>query len=348
MNKKLNLGVSLILAFSMILGFTGPVFAQTPTPPASSTDTTQKPGLWQSLAQALQMTLADLQAALKEGKTIAQLAAEKGLDPVSLVTTLTARLNQRLQQAVSDGKMTQDEADQKLKTLQSSLNSWFTTGTLPAELKALNNLRQADKVLADALGMSVKDLNTAIKGGKTIAQLAQEKGVSLDSLVTAVTSKRAQALQKAVQDGKLTQDQADKALSTLKTGVTQWFNTGKRPDILQDKKQVRQTVDDVAKQLGMTADELKAALKSGKTLAQLAQEKGVSLDSLVTTLDAQRTAKIQQDVQSGKITQDQANQMLEKLKQNLTKRLENGKGAKNKAPRNQTQATPQADPGPGI
>jgi len=446
MNKKIHFAISLIVAFLLVLGVTGPVFAQTPTPPAGGTDTTQTPGLWESLAQALQMGVTDLKVALKHGTTITQLATQKGVDLNSLMSTLTAKISQRLQQAVSGGKMTQAQADQKLNTVQSDLNSWFTTGTIPADLKELNALRQANKAIADALGMSVKDLNAAIKSGKTIAQLAQEKGVSLDTLTSAVTAKRAQALQKNVQDGKMTQAQADaaltafksgvtqwfqtgkvpeswkvartikqdseviaqelgmtpqelaaavksgktiaqlaqekgvsldtltsavtakraqtlqkdvqdgkmtqaqadKALSTLKGNITQWFNTGKLPSGLTPKQQLNQITDDVAQRLGMTADELKQALKDGKTIAQLAQEKGISLDSLTKALSAQRTAKIQQALKDGKITQDQASKMLDNLKKNLTNRLEKGRGGKNVVPQNTPQSTPQPDPAAGA
>jgi uncharacterized protein YidB (DUF937 family) len=186
--------------------------------------------------------------------------------------------------------------------------------------------------------MSVKDLNAAIKSGKTVAQLAQEKGISLDKIVADVTNKRSQQLQKAVQDGKLTQAQADKALSSLKDNITQFFNTGKRPNAGKVKDQLQKDAAALAQQLGMTQDELKQAIQSGKTIAQIAQEKGVSLDSLVNTLSAARSDKIQQALKSGKITQDQANKLLDNFKKNLTNRLENGRLHKKPVP----QTTPQS------
>ena len=325
MNKKLNFGLSIFVALFLVFGAATPVFAQAPTPAAGGTNTTQNPGWFESIAQALQMGITDLQTALKQGRTIAQLALEKGVNLNSLVTTLTARLSSRLQQAVSNGKLTQGQADQKLNTLQSDLNNWFTTGTMPAGIKMLGALRQADKTIADALGMTVNDFNAALKSGKTVAQLAQEKGVSLDTLVNAVTAKRTQQLQKAVQDVKLTQEQADKALNALKTGVTQWFQTGKMPPTWKLAKTLQNDRNILAKDLGMTPQELDNALKSGQTITQLAQEKGVSLDKLVGDIAAQRAQQLQKAVQAGKITQDQANQNLENFKKNLTNRLQNGR-----------------------
>jgi hypothetical protein len=40
---------------------------------------------------------------------------------------------------------------------------------------------------AQVLGMSVEDLRTALQGGASLADLAQQKGVSRDSLLSAVT-----------------------------------------------------------------------------------------------------------------------------------------------------------------
>ena len=43
----------------------------------------------------------------------------------------------------------------------------------------------------------------------------------------------------------------------------------------------------VAKALGLTTEELQAQIKAGKTVPQIAQEKGINLDTLRTTMMAQ-------------------------------------------------------------
>jgi hypothetical protein len=87
----------------------------------------------------------------------------------------------------------------------------------------------------------------------------------------------------------------------------------------------------VAEQLDMTTAELTTELQSGKTIADLAQEKNVSLDTVVDTLIASQTERIQL---SGKLTQEQADTMIEAMKANLTARLS-------------TAGTPGACPGFG-
>ena len=79
----------------------------------------------------------------------------------------------------------------------------------------------------------------------------------------------------------------------------------------------------LAEELGMTLDELSAALAEGKTVAEVAAEQGVSLDDLVATLVTQRAEVLSQAVAEGDLTQEQADGMLEEMTEHLTWRLEN-------------------------
>jgi hypothetical protein len=63
--------------------------------------------------------------------------------------------------------------------------------------------------IATALGMSSDELFTAMRSGKTVAQLAQEKGVELEAVVKAALEAHDKALDAQVQAGRLSQEQAD-------------------------------------------------------------------------------------------------------------------------------------------
>jgi len=82
----------------------------------------------------------------------------------------------------------------------------------PAELEAV----------AGALSMTVDELTTQLWGGKTIADLAEEKGIDLADLqATVQAAKEAEmrtAIEQAVQDGTITQDHADWLLEGLDKG----------------------------------------------------------------------------------------------------------------------------------
>ncbi len=82
-------------------------------------------------------------------------------------------------------------------------------------------------------------------------------------------------LDAAVKAGRLTQAQAD--------GMLQRYKNGPQPPAGRAAHR-SERIAPVAKALGMTAEEVFSALKSGKTLAKLAQEKGVSRAKLLAAI----------------------------------------------------------------
>lgn len=72
-----------------------------------------------------------------------------------------------------------------------------------------------------------------------------------------------------------------------------------------------------AKALGMTTADLSSALQSGKTLEQLASEKGVDLQTVKDAINAAHReevrSRIQQGLSNGTISQEKANWLLEGL-----------------------------------
>ncbi len=75
---------------------------------------------------------------------------------------------------------------------------------------------------AQALGMTTDELTTALKGGKTLEQIAQEKGVAFADVQAAMQKARntemRDRIQQALKDGTITQDHADWLLEGLDKG----------------------------------------------------------------------------------------------------------------------------------
>jgi len=327
MIKKLSLLLSMtVMTLAIALGMANPVFAQATNPAVTNPVYQNEDDAWfLSVADALQMTVPDLKTALSSGQTVEQLAQLKNVSLDTVVTAVTAARAAQLQIAVQAGKLTQDQANQLLAGLKTGYTFWFSTGRPPEAWKERDLAEDSLALLASQLSMTPHDLHEALRSGETIAQLAQEKGVSVDSLVTQVTAIRSAQLQKEVAAGKLTQDQANQILSNLQNGFTYWFNNGKPPADWHDRAIADDHIEELASQLGITPGQLQDDLKSGETIAQLAQEKGLSVDSLVADLTAKRAAQIQQEVTDGKLTQDQANNLLNGLKNGYTQWFNSGK-----------------------
>src|SRR3989304_1629510 len=63
--------------------------------------------------------------------------------------------------------------------------------------------------IAEALGLTLDELNAELAAGKTPFVIAQEKGIDFAKVQEAMQAAPAEALKQAVEDGKLTQEQAD-------------------------------------------------------------------------------------------------------------------------------------------
>ena len=62
---------------------------------------------------------------------------------------------------------------------------------------------------ADALGMSVEELEAAREEGTKLDELAEEAGVEVDAVKEAVEAARAEAIEDALADGTITEEQAE-------------------------------------------------------------------------------------------------------------------------------------------
>ena len=77
-------------------------------------------------------------------------------------------------------------------------------------------------------------------------------------------------------------------------------------------------LDAAAAFLGLTETQLEEALRSGKSLAQIAKEKGKSADDLVDALVAATTKRLDQAVADGRMTKAQRDMVVADLKERTT------------------------------
>lgn len=69
----------------------------------------------------------------------------------------------------------------------------------------------------------------------------------------------------------------------------------------------------LAEQMGLTSEELTAQVNSGKTLAQIAEERGVAIKDLAATMEKSMKAGLEQAVKDNQLTQEQADLMLKHM-----------------------------------
>jgi hypothetical protein len=151
-------------------------------------------------------------------------------------------------------------------------------------------------------------------------------GVSVEEFNTAVEQARNQTLDEAVTEGWLTQDQADRMRERMELapGAEPWgmgMGKGFRGHGRPMHGWGTSFFSVAAEQLGMSQSDLMAALREGKTIADVAAEQGVDAQSLVDAYLAQLTEKLNEAVEEGRLTQKQADWMLEQAEGQATEQL---------------------------
>ena len=128
------------------------------------------------------------------------------------------RITEALKGLVTDGTLTQAQSDKVASTLADQLPKGGFGG------RHGGGIGHVETAAAKALGISEADLRTEQQAGKSIADVAKDKGVDLATVTTAVTDAAKTQIAQNVTDGKITQAQADTLTANLDAKITEEIN----------------------------------------------------------------------------------------------------------------------------
>lgn len=74
--------------------------------------------------------------------------------------------------------------------------------------------------VAEALGLEVNDLFTALHNGQTLTEVAEAQGVELDTVYNAMLTEAEEHMSALVEAGTITQEQADEHLTWMRDNIT--------------------------------------------------------------------------------------------------------------------------------
>lgn len=182
-----------------------------------------------------------------------------------------------IEQAVEQGLVTREQADEMLVWGSKSLGRMKGLGGFGGHGGAPNVQNKIDEnaLLAKALGITTEEL-----------QAAREQANQA-------------ALEQAVAEGLITQEQADEMAARKQTAEALQSYLGR--DVL------------LAKALGMTVEELQAAYDDGKSLSDLLSERGLDAVTVRENMQAAHETALAQAVEDGVITQEQADEMSDRM-----------------------------------
>lgn len=179
---------------------------------------------------AVAATKAD-EAKERENAVLNTAAKELDVSPQQLRDALKAGQSAQLEQAVKDGKLTQQQADAiKRQMERSELVLGGPRGMHgpggPGGPGHRGGGREMFADVAKALGLSESELHEQLHDGKTIAQIAKAQNKDRDDVKAAAKKAATTRLDQAVKDGEITKAQRDDMLEHLDEHLD---NLGERP-----------------------------------------------------------------------------------------------------------------------
>jgi hypothetical protein len=182
-------------------------------------------------------------------------------------------------------------------------------------------------VLAGASAIATA-AGTASSPTSFMQSLAKHLGVSTDKLQDAANAAAIDQIDAALADGKITKEQADAAKERIQSGDAPLLFFGPRfrdggPGLPFDRgpgfgfgfgfHHFGELGEAAANYLGLTEAQLHEQLRAGKSLAQIAKDKGKSADGLKKALHDAVKEDLDAAVKAGRITQAQADEALDRF-----------------------------------
>jgi len=250
------------------------------------------------------------------------------------------RLKQLLDGLVQKGVITQQQEDAIVAAAKDSTAKQVRTA----------------KVVRDFLGESAKYLGLAQKDlvaklpGTSLAKIADATpNKSKAGLVTALSVAANDDITKALADKKITDDRAKKLRDGLAAEITTFVDrtwptkpaTAPRtavPNVKAFLGDMLQTARDYLG--GVTLQDVMAAMRSGKSLGDIASDKGKSRDGLVQALMTAANTRIDRAVTDQKLTAEQATTLKTKVAAEIATFVDRKSPAKTTTSNRTTTKTP--------
>src|SRR3990172_5715154 len=181
-----------------------------------------------------------------------------------------------------------------------------------------------------ALGLGAVAIGGAVTSGQEgdgpvgtfLSKVAGKLGVSEDELKTAIQDTRVEMIDEAVAEGRLTEAQGERMKERIEegdlgVGFGLRFGEGPFRGGRLCHRAAGHVLDTAAEGLDMPKDDLAQQLKDGKSLAEVAEVQGMSVEDFKAALLDKEKAKLDALVDEEKLTQDRADSPYQRFQDNL-------------------------------
>src|SRR5919202_6984016 len=146
-------------------------------------------------------------------------ARQLGVTPSALSAALKKALENRIDEAVAAGRLTEEQGQELKQRIESGdLPLFFAPRGGPH-----SHFGELDAA-ASYLGLTEAEVDKQLESGKTLAQVAKDRGKSVEGLIQALVDSAKKRLDADVAAGRLTKAEEQQILSGLKQRITDFVN----------------------------------------------------------------------------------------------------------------------------
>ena len=191
-----------------------------------------------AVSETLGLSMEEIEAMRADGQSMAEILEAQGVTQEDVHATVQAAVEDAVNTAVSEGTITQEEADQLLeRAAEGGFGRGHRGGHRGGNGLGAEIFGDIDRkaVVAEALGITTEELEAYHEDSLRLPEIAEELGVDVADVEAAMREVVEEAVNQAVEDGTITQEQADQILSGEGRGFGHNGHRGPRGDNSQGR-----------------------------------------------------------------------------------------------------------------
>lgn len=159
---------------------------------------------------------------LRDGSTLADIITANGGSVDNVIAVALGNVQERIAQAVENGNLTQERADELLASAETRITEWMNNplpeGGFGLRDRLNNRDQHFDGAIRQALedaGLTVEEVREQLQNGATLRQILTDAGVDVDALMSEVLANAQTRLDEAVANNRITAEQAAQRLTQI-------------------------------------------------------------------------------------------------------------------------------------
>ena len=177
------------------------------------------------------LTRTELREAIQNGATLTELIEANGQSVDAFIADAIAAFEERLDEAVANGRIDEETAAERLATFTENINNLdeFPSGNGGRGNRGEGRSGAGSELILEYTGLTREELRDALQNGSTIEELIVANGQSVDAFVADATAAFEERLDEAVANGRIDEETAAEMLENFSENLL----SGERPNIGQ-------------------------------------------------------------------------------------------------------------------